>query len=495
MRYEFAGGPSDYTISVGASVTISTPAGDVPGQTAVVIGNQPVTFWTDEEGGTQYTDLLNDQGDPVTFVTSSNGSTRGLGQIATLSGPDDVVVMWAQAGDGPRVRMVANVAPEVLETARELALHTQGRNAHGTGVADLSDVAAPPAASRTVGTVLGVVEGGTFGLLSPAQVSGALLLNPPKTPEGVYTGNVAQAPDPAQGQNGEPWLKIQTAYSGGDNNPDTIQIFSTSSAGAPIKTGWFNGNGEIRSAPSLKNRVGFRAFEAYENKDGPSTQRFFELSTNPTNAGLREPLFGAYGTAHATMPGWMVATRVLAGQKGVQAGGNHNGLSAFTFRGQKTGAGAPTSGTWVAGDVVLDAAGFFWLCSASGTPGTWVGGPGSGGGGGEPNEAGPGPLVNVTPGTGMALDSSRPAATRLERGGDYVRLRGTLNSTASVASGAVLATLSNPAHRPASTVSAIARSTGGGNRLTIAPNGEISYSASFTAGQSLWLDAITYDLL
>lgn len=35
-------------------------------------------------------------------------------------------------------------------------------------------------------------------------------------------------------------------------------------------------------------------------------------------------------------------------------------------------AGAPTSGTWVRGDQWLDSASVQWVCTASGTPGTWA---------------------------------------------------------------------------------------------------------------------------
>lgn len=33
--------------------------------------------------------------------------------------------------------------------------------------------------------------------------------------------------------------------------------------------------------------------------------------------------------------------------------------------------GAPTSGTWQAGTIYMDSAGAPWVCTASGTPGTW----------------------------------------------------------------------------------------------------------------------------
>jgi hypothetical protein len=45
---------------------------------------------------------------------------------------------------------------------------------------------------------------------------------------------------------------------------------------------------------------------------------------------------------------------------------------AHTRLGGGTTSGAPTTGTWVANDVVLDLTGKWWLCTAGGTPGTWV---------------------------------------------------------------------------------------------------------------------------
>ncbi|GLP64305.1 hypothetical protein TUSST3_09250 [Streptomyces sp. TUS-ST3] len=52
--------------------------------------------------------------------------------------------------------------------------------------------------------------------------------------------------------------------------------------------------------------------------------------------------------------------------------GGKNSLSALRITGAKGTAGSPTTGSWVAGDIVLDSAGAWWLCTASGTPGTWV---------------------------------------------------------------------------------------------------------------------------
>lgn len=57
---------------------------------------------------------------------------------------------------------------------------------------------------------------------------------------------------------------------------------------------------------------------------------------------------------------------------GVAALGAKNGLANVRLCGRKATAGAPTTGTWIAGDTVLDSAGAWHLCTAPGTPGSWT---------------------------------------------------------------------------------------------------------------------------
>ncbi|MER5754277.1 hypothetical protein [Streptomyces sp. NPDC002088] len=57
---------------------------------------------------------------------------------------------------------------------------------------------------------------------------------------------------------------------------------------------------------------------------------------------------------------------------GVASLGAKNGLANVRLAGFKDSAGAPPTGTWAAGDVVLDSAGAWHLCTAAGTPGTWT---------------------------------------------------------------------------------------------------------------------------
>lgn len=57
---------------------------------------------------------------------------------------------------------------------------------------------------------------------------------------------------------------------------------------------------------------------------------------------------------------------------GVAGVGAKNGLANIRLAGFKATAGAPTTGEWAAGDVVLDSAGAWHLCTTGGTPGTWT---------------------------------------------------------------------------------------------------------------------------
>ena len=71
------------------------------------------------------------------------------------------------------------------------------------------------------------------------------------------------------------------------------------------------------------------------------------------------PLSGATFTGEVVVPDLKVT-----GLSGATAGSTR--LVGVTT------AGAPTTGTWQAGDVVADQTGTFWICLAAGTPGTWT---------------------------------------------------------------------------------------------------------------------------
>ncbi|WP_435215933.1 glycosyl hydrolase family 28-related protein [Streptomyces sp. bgisy034] len=62
-----------------------------------VASGATITFWDDPDAGTQYTDLLDSGGSPVTQVTADE-----YGQIPEFQGPDGVTGMWADAGGTSR---------------------------------------------------------------------------------------------------------------------------------------------------------------------------------------------------------------------------------------------------------------------------------------------------------------------------------------------------------------------------------------------------------
>ena len=71
--------------------------------------------------------------------------------------------------------------------------------------------------------------------------------------------------------------------------------------------------------------------------------------------------------------------------------GGKNGLFSLPLGGRLGAPGPPVADTWIAGDLVIDSVGAWWLCTAGGTPGTWVAAP----------------VVGTTPGTVAAGDDSR----------------------------------------------------------------------------------------
>lgn len=99
---------------------------------------------------------------------------------------------------------------------------------------------------------------------------------------------------------------------------------------------------------------------------GAGTQRSYDrLSADALNvqhAGQREWVDALYGAVRHT----------IESGTGVARFGSKNGLTNIRFCGFKNSAGAPTTQTWLAGDLVIDSAGVWHLCTAGGTPGTWT---------------------------------------------------------------------------------------------------------------------------
>lgn len=470
-RHPFGGAVADYAVTdVGAGAV-----GFVAGAT--------VLFYTAVTGGSQIVDLSTDSGG-VTPVTGT--TTDASGAVIEVYGPDGIRGMWASANGGTRVLMAARDTADSV-TALESSLstlqgsvsaHTAAVNPHGTAFPDLVDT---DASARANGYLVAYNSStGKNQYVAPTGATGAVMLDPPLS-GGAYVGNTAIEPPPSGGSSGNPWFIAVRSYSAGDSNPDFMQVKAFwSDLVTRLKTFWINGNGELRTAPSTPGRIGFRAFESYETTPGFSTGRFAEFSTNPTNTANREPLFGVYGSSSATKPGWAEGTRVVSAQQGLAAGGNYNSLAQLIFRGRQATTGAPTSNTWVAGDVVMDSAAVLWLCTVGGAPGTWVGGRDS--------------LTTWTnlPGLGTNVSLGTPAA-QYRLNGDNVELRGQLAYAGAVTTLGVLPAGFRPpgalafSHR-------VAVSSPSSVFVNIATNGTITTSTAGVNTQTQNLDGIYFSI-
>lgn len=96
-----------------------------------------------------------------------------------------------------------------------------------------------------------------------------------------------------------------------------------------------------------------------------------ELSFAATLAALSGTATGAFAWNAQNLTGVaaLTATGEVIGSDFAPASTTGATVAFRYFRG--TASGAPASGTWVAGDIVPDQTGRFWLCTTGGTPGTW----------------------------------------------------------------------------------------------------------------------------
>ncbi|BAU83349.1 hypothetical protein SLA_2422 [Streptomyces laurentii] len=90
-RYDYGAGVADFVVA--------------PADGIWTVGqNIPVTFWSQQTEGTQYTDLLDVDNNPVNHIISNE-----FGALPRFRGPDGVAGMWADAGGGSRAWLYAHV--------------------------------------------------------------------------------------------------------------------------------------------------------------------------------------------------------------------------------------------------------------------------------------------------------------------------------------------------------------------------------------------------
>ena len=109
MRYWYGGTHADWVMTPGNQTGEDSP---VQGYQPVMVPGQTVTLWDAPTGGTQYTDLLDADGNPISQVTADE-----YGSIPPFQGPDGVTYLWASAsedGSEPRYLMASPTLGDAL---------------------------------------------------------------------------------------------------------------------------------------------------------------------------------------------------------------------------------------------------------------------------------------------------------------------------------------------------------------------------------------------
>ena len=143
-----------------------------------------------------------------------------------------------------------------------------------------------------------------------------------------------------------------------------------------------NGNFTVQDAATPTKAYRFRTNGANLDLECGGKELFISDWDNADFTGTQRNylrLENGASIAHATSR-WIFGDSLFAGDgaldvdpsTGVVKAGLKNGLGNIQFCGMKATAGAPGTGTWATGDLIIDSAGAWHLCTAGGTPGTWT---------------------------------------------------------------------------------------------------------------------------
>lgn len=112
-----------------------------------------VTFWSQQTGGVQYTDLASaaDGSGAMTQVTASSSDP---GALPVFYGPNNIKLMWASANGGPRHAILANDIVEFAVATNEANTFTQPQSYGPTGNANHNRIILFAEETGQVGDVL-----------------------------------------------------------------------------------------------------------------------------------------------------------------------------------------------------------------------------------------------------------------------------------------------------------------------------------------------------
>jgi hypothetical protein len=159
VRHLFLGGVADWATALGADETSTSSQA---GKRALFIPSATLTFWGASSGGTQYTDLLDGTGNPVTSVTADSA-----GELPEIQGPDTAPETWymwmdGNNGAGPRRKVIATDIGEAL-TGQEADIAALAAGV-SDNAADISDFQA------SIGSADGIASLDSSGKLAAAEI-------------------------------------------------------------------------------------------------------------------------------------------------------------------------------------------------------------------------------------------------------------------------------------------------------------------------------------
>ena len=168
----------------------------------------------------------------------------------------------------------------------------------------------------------------------------------------------------------------QTAFTvrqnpvGGTTSCHAVQVTQGATAGDGAGLNVVSNNA---SAAAVRVRA---ACPLVQLRDAANDVKFEVSNTGATTLYDALALTSLTTTGNATVGGTLsvtgATTQTIDAATGVAALGAKNSLSNVRLCGVRSSVGAPSTGTWVARDTVVDSTGALHLCSTGGTPGTWI---------------------------------------------------------------------------------------------------------------------------
>jgi chitosanase len=153
MRPFFGGGPEDVYL-------VTDTENDLQAG-----GGFPALFYEGEEPeAPQITDLQDIDGDPITFILTSDGTDgHAKGQIPMFQGSDELWQMWCSVNGSPRFLLTGKVGPAVGQMRQEVAsILAGGAGGVQTALAGLTDVDGAAVSSAPEGAALIRRSGGVW---------------------------------------------------------------------------------------------------------------------------------------------------------------------------------------------------------------------------------------------------------------------------------------------------------------------------------------------